>query len=260
MLDGLDEVVDPKIRQAVVNWVQRQMVAYRQNRFLVTSRPFGYRSNPLSGVTVLEIRPFTTEEVERFIHKWYLANEIMSKQKDDPGVRMRAKAEARALLQQLRNTPALFELTINPLLLTMIATVHRYSGKLPGHRVALYAEICEVFLGKRQQARGQLLELTPAQMQLVLEPLAYHLMVTGMRDMALDEVRTVIEKPLARVSSQMTSEAFLRLVENASGLLLERENGVYSFAHPTFQEYLSSTYTPLYGKSNWDTPWLRKWA
>jgi len=196
MLDGLDEVANPEVRQLVVNWVERQIAAYHKNRFLVTSRPFGYRSNPLVSVTVLEVRPFTAEQVEDFIHQWYLANEIMSKQKDDSGVRMRARAEANTFLRQLRNTPSLFDLTVNPLLLTMIATVHRYGGELPGNRVALYAEICEVFLGKRQQARGQVLELNPSQLQVVLKPLAYHMMIKGIREIALDEVRMVIDKKL----------------------------------------------------------------
>src|SRR5260221_10090232 len=123
----------------------------------------------------------------------------MNKQKDDPSLRMPARAEATALLERLRNTPALFDLTVNPLLLTMIATVHRYGGELPGNRVALYAEICEVFLGKRQLARGQVLELAPAQMQLVLEPLAYHMMIQGIRDIACDEAQTAIEEPLTWV-------------------------------------------------------------
>ena len=47
----------------------------------------------------------------------------------------------------------------------MIATVHRYRASLPGKRVALYAEICEVFLGKRQEARGIAQELSAAQKQ-----------------------------------------------------------------------------------------------
>ncbi|MEU7661934.1 hypothetical protein AB0B60_26120, partial [Streptomyces lincolnensis] len=31
----------------------------------------------------------------------------------------------------------------NPLLLTMIANVHRYRGQLPGSRAELYAEMCD---------------------------------------------------------------------------------------------------------------------
>ncbi|MBV9688342.1 MAG: NACHT domain-containing protein [Ktedonobacteraceae bacterium] len=240
MLDGLDEVADPKIRQVVADWVQRQMIAYCQNRFIVTSRPFGYHSNPLSGVTVLEVRLFAPEQVEQFIDKWYLANEIMTCQKDGLDVRTSARVKARELVQQLRNIPALFELTVNPLLLTMIATVHRYGRELPDNRAALYAEICKVFLGSRQRAPGQVLEITPVEMQMVLERLAYHLMVRGIRDIPLDGVRDVIQVPLKRLP--MSPEAFLQLIEDISGLLLERESGVYSFAHLTFQEYLAAMY------------------
>lgn len=242
MLDGLDEVADPEARLKVVDWVQRQMIAFKKNRFIVTSRPFGYYSNPLKGVAILEVLPFSHEQIELFVYQWYLANEIMSKQKDDPGVRMRARSEAKDLLQRLRNTPALFALTVNPLLLTMIGTVHRYSGQLPGNRMALYAEICEVFLGKRQQARGQVIELTPAQMQLVLEPLAYSLMLKGKRDVTVAEAQDAIEEPLERVKRGMLPETFLQLVENTSGLLLEQKSGVYSFAHLTFQEYLTAAH------------------
>ncbi|MGI9060689.1 MAG: NACHT domain-containing protein, partial [Ktedonobacteraceae bacterium] len=182
-------MADPHARQKVVDWVERQMTSWRGNRFLITSRPFGYSSNPLPNVAVLEVRPFTTEQVERFVHQWYLAIEIMSKLKDDPGVRMRASNDADALLQRLRTTPEIFDLTVNPLLLTMIATVHRYGGELPGNRCALYAEMCEVFLGKRQQARGQSLEFTPVQTQAVLAPLAAHMMSQGIRDIACDEAQ-----------------------------------------------------------------------
>jgi energy-coupling factor transporter ATP-binding protein EcfA2 len=242
MMDGLDEVADLETRKKVVDWVERQMVTHSENRFVITSRPFGYRGNPLSGVTVLEVRPFTSDQVKRFVHNWYIANEVMSAQKDDPGVRMAAQGGAEDLLRRLRSTPALSALAVNPLLLTMIATVHRYRSSLPGRRVELYAEICEVFLGKRQEARGLAQDLTPAQKQRVLQPLAYHMMCRQQREIPLENALAVVAEPLALVSPQSQGAEFLKMIENSSGLLLEREQGIYNFAHKTFQEYLAAVH------------------
>lgn len=101
MLDGLDEIADPKIRKAIVTWVEKQMKTHAQNQFVITSRPFGYRSNPLSGVTVLEVRPFSQQQVQKFVHNWYLANEIMAAKKNDPGVYMKAREGARGFVAPL---------------------------------------------------------------------------------------------------------------------------------------------------------------
>jgi predicted NACHT family NTPase len=196
MMDGLDEVADANTRRLVVSWVDRQIENNGNNRFLVTSRPFGYRDNPLSAVTVLVVRPFNSDQVRQFVHNWYLANEIMSAQKTDAGVQMAAAEGAEDLLRRLRNTPALSDLAVNPLLLTMITTVHRYRSSLPGRRVELYAEICDVFLGKRQQARGLSLDLTPAQKKQVLAPLALQMMRDRHREITLSEAAKAIADSL----------------------------------------------------------------
>jgi predicted NACHT family NTPase len=240
MLDGLDEVADMPTRKQVVEWVDQCMVAYGKNRFVLSSRPFGYKSNPLADVTVLQVRPFTTPQVEQFVHNWYIANEIMSSQRDDPGVREDARSGASDLLERLRSSSELSDLAVNPLLLTMIATVHRYRSRLPGRRVELYAEICEVFLGKRQEARGLPLDLTPAQKIRVLRQLAYSIMQKEVRDIETDEALKVIQEPLISVSPQAEGREFLTEVETRSGLLIELESGKYGFSHLTFQEYLTS--------------------
>lgn len=242
MLDGLDEVADLQTRRQVITWIEQCMAANGRNRFIISSRPHGYRSNPLSNVTVLQVRPFTSKQVDQFIHNWYLANELMSSQKDDPGVRENARSGAEDLIGRIRDTATLGELAVNPLLLTMITTVHRYRSSLPGRRVELYAEICEVFLGKRQQARGVVLDLTPAQKTRVLRPLAYQMMEKQMREIGKPDALEVIAGSLIAVSPEIKGEDFLKDVENGSGLLVERESGHYGFSHLTFQEYLTAVH------------------
>ena len=250
MLDGLDEVADAELRKKVCRWVEARMAASGDNRFLVTSRPFGYGSNPLAGVNCLEVRPFTIDQVREFVHNWYLANEIMSSRTEDEGVRLAAKEGAENLLRALRAKPALSDLAVNPLLLTMIATVHRYRSSLPGRRVELYAEICEVFLGKRQEARGLELEMTPPQKQRVLEPLAYFMIQFKWREIGSDNAAGFIAATLEQVKPDTSGEDFLKMVENSSGLIVERKSGVCSFAHLTFQEYLAAVHIQRRGLSD----------
>lgn len=132
LLDGLDEIADLEQRKIISSWVDNQIRNYPRCRFVLTARPQGYRDAPLHRAHVLEVQPFDSVQVRKFIESWYLANEIISSgNRDDTGVRQRALRDANDLLQRLRLLPSLSALTVNPLLLTMIAMVHRYHGALP---------------------------------------------------------------------------------------------------------------------------------
>jgi predicted NACHT family NTPase len=114
----------------------------------------------------------------------------------DDGVRHRAYKEAGDLLQRLRLSPSLTALTVNPLLLTMIAMVHRYHGALPATRVELYAEICEVLLGRWRQTKGVKETLTAAHKMSALRPLAAKMMESRLRDIATTDANSVVSTPL----------------------------------------------------------------
>lgn len=242
MLDGLDEVGDLSTRRRVAEWTEEQISTFPGNLWALTSRPFGYQEAPLSGFTILSVEPLRRHQISRFLHQWYLATEIKASQVDDEGVRLKADEGARNLLSRIDRSSDIAKLSVNPLLLTLIANVHRFRSSLPGRRVELYNEIFEVFLGRRQEARGVQMDLTPAQRKLVLQSLAWHLMQARKREIMSQEAAEWIRPQLEKVCPSSDPVEFLKSVERGSGLLLEIEAGNWSFAHKTFQEYLAAVY------------------
>ena len=244
LLDGLDEVADMQKRRIVSSWVDNQIRNYPKCHFLLTARPMGYRDAPLQRADVVEVQPFNDIQVQKFIENWYLANEIKaSGGKDDISVRYKANQESKHLIERLRATPQLSALTANPLLLTMIAMVHRYHGALPGSRAELYSEICEVLLRRWTQMKGIAHGKDPQKSLRVLQLLASYMMEKKFRDISIEEASLIIGKSAFQLSVRTEAvEDFLNDLQFSSGLLLERESGRWSFVHLTFQEYLTAAH------------------
>lgn len=265
LLDGLDEVADPADRSRVVAWVGRQIQRHPRNTYVVTSRPHGYESNPLPGAEVLQVRRFTWQQIERFLRQWSFATESRAREGTRQEIRTAADRSADDLLSRLRKQAALYDLASNPLLLTMTANVHRYRGQLPGSRAELYAEMCDVLLHRRSEARGlrDATGLTGPHKQHVAQHLALAMMKARVRDWSAREAARAIRRPLRHIPGQVTPEVFLEEARK-SGLIVEREHGVHGFAHLTLQEYLAAAQlsTPRADTAvltaSVDDPWWRE--
>lgn len=264
LFDGLDEVAHADDRLAVADWIDRQLAAHPNNHFVVTSRPYGLPGPLPAQVDVLIVRPFTGDQIQLFLDRWYLAAERHatsgSGRSAQRAVEMRARESAAKLGYRLRQHPALWDLAANPLLLTMIATAHRYRGALPEGRADLYGEICHALLSRRAQAKDLPELLSWPAKQALLATLAYQMMRDHVSSLPADRVLEVLRPQLERFSSSVTGEAFLDDV-SSHGLFIEAPAGRYSFAHQTFQEHLAARHvstTPDLVKSladNVSDPW-----
>ncbi|MGF1518512.1 MAG: GUN4 domain-containing protein [Nodosilinea sp.] len=244
LLDGLDEVADESQRQQISRWVDRQMYEYPDTPFILTSRPLGYEKAQLQeDVMVLEVESMTTEQIHTFVRNWYLATEVKSQGGEvDLGIREEAEQQANRLIAEIDRQPALAEMASNPLLLTMIATVHRRRASLPLNRVELYREICQVLLEKRQRAKGMTDVLTADQKQSVLQPLALDLTQRNTLKFTLAEVRPLLQAKLATLPGlDWTPEQFLKQLREVDALIAKEQEDVFEFAHRSFQEYLTAT-------------------
>lgn len=264
LLDGLDEVARPDDRSVVASWVDEQRRQYPKNDYIITSRPLGYQTARIEGASVLQVRDFTAMQVADFVRGWYRAAVRHGPDAGDKKAMREAMSEADDLLRTLDNRPALHDLTANPLLLTMMVNVHREGdGKLPDSRAELYAEIIQVVVWRRQEAKKNLPSSLPgAAREVPMQALAYTMMHRQRIYLLREEVLTVINSALRRWRDKVTADDLLRDA-STNGLLVERESGQYSFVHKTLQEYLAAVYILDNGDvrelaAAVDDPWWRE--
>jgi len=244
MFDGLDEVADANQRAGVSLWVSQQMRRYSEARFIVTSRPHGWLTAPVAEVTaVVQVEPFSFRDARTFVANWYLENERMREQRRmDTGIRMEAERRARVLTAEIERSAVLSELCVNPLLLTMITTVHDNQGTLPENRLALYKEIVEVLLSRRQKEKGLTDSLKSAQKQNLLQILAFELMQAKTRTFDMTNAEHWLGSVLNEMAdSNWTTAILIETIAQQSGLLVEREQDEFEFCHKSLQEYLAAT-------------------
>jgi formylglycine-generating enzyme required for sulfatase activity/energy-coupling factor transporter ATP-binding protein EcfA2 len=251
LLDGLDEVADPDLRRRVSRLVDAFTRAYPNCRYVVTSRIVGYTdaSHLTEGYVTTTVRDFTLDDVRKFLTQWHRFVAIGLMGPGDPA-ELHAADQTRQLLDAIEKNDRVRELAINPLMLTVIALIHRDQVKLPDRRAELYQEAVDVLLGKWDDARGVHESLTLngrpfdiSDRRLVLQQVALAMHEQSIKEIDTGPLRDLLAKQLAGADPRETDAAvarFLNVIQERTGLLIARAEGTYAFSHLTFQEYLAA--------------------
>jgi energy-coupling factor transporter ATP-binding protein EcfA2 len=250
LVDGLDEVTDEGQRKVVADWMQQQIHAYPAVRFILTSRPYGYVSNPLTAATILEIQPFSGEQIRLFTEKWYTTTLSMRMQRPVKAIKSAALKATEAFLGRINRSRALIDMASNPLLLWMMVHVHFYRGGLPDTRVQLYSEICQELLERRERNRSVSPLLTFRHELRVLQVLALEMMMRSLRYISRADAALIVSESVRQVNPDLSPEMLLKHIEETSSVIVERTVGIYEFAHKSFQEYLAATQVADWGLVN----------
>ncbi|MDJ1185491.1 GUN4 domain-containing protein [Roseofilum casamattae] len=266
MIDGFDEVKE-YWREAVSEWIGKEMNKYPQAYFILTSRPSGYNDfiPEYKLKSQLFIHPFNRHQQERFIHNWYGYQERYYRGgRDTPEVKSEAKRNADNLLQQLESRPKLNDLAKIPLLLNLIVNLHRsYPGEeLPKRRSDLYRKVVELQLKDRPLFRKIELLLPADEAEHVLQRLALYMVQENKPEIDYRLLYECIKALVQSFDSSVNAKALIRQLVEVSELLVKRDDG-YQFAHLSFQGYLAAkeiirTEREKVLIENWQESWWRE--
>lgn len=265
LLDGLDEVAEAKLRGRVARILEKFALRFKGCRFVVTSRETGYTdiARLVADFGLARVRDFNQREVQSFLRDWTRIVECKLANHESREILHLADQQSDRLIKALAANDRIAALAVNPLLLTVIALVHRYRARLPERRADLYAEAVDVLLARWDEGKGiddglcvagRLLDV--GDRRALLEPIALWLHEKQRRELELEELQAILRPRFSELFAPLGMEArtptltaqsavnkaiseFLECIEQRSGLLLPRGGG-YGFAHLTFQEYLAA--------------------
>jgi len=250
LLDGLDEVAEAGKRDRVVRRIESFLQQYHKNFAIVTSRPVGYNRDffRTKEFPHYQLQPFDDEKIEQFIDNWY------DSRVRDP---VEAKRRKESLRLALEESDRIKLLARNPLLLTIIALIHRYQAALPKERHKLYDKAVDTLLtswdaGKEIGMHRVLKLISLDDIRRLMEILAYWVHTQASvgnnneggtlidKDELISQLSREIKtlKAIEFDEAKAEAERFLSLVRDRAGLLNEQGQDRYAFVHKTFQEYL----------------------
>jgi len=248
LFDGLDEVADDARRLEIRDKIHTFVNGLPPEHLVfITSRIAGYsrthfRVERYRHFTLLD---FNDEEQEEFIKKWYRAR------LDNEG---EIETQKQDLLQALKPKPNIKELAANPLLLTIIAVIHRYEAELPEDRLTLYDKATESLLYQWDNVR-QIIDqkFTLRRKRQFLEKVGYTLQCqekgeesgTLMHRKQLESLLLEDFKQAFQCDDTAAADLvdeFIERIRLRSGLVVELGPGQYGFVHKTFQEYFAARY------------------
>lgn len=258
VLDGLDEVPEAS---GCRDRVKAAILEFRRDlpnvRILVTSRTYAYLHQQwrLQDFESSELAPFGEEQWNAFIEKWYA--ELSEIRRQIPMETARVKTAE--LQQSIADRPHLKELASNPLLLTLMASLHSLrGGTLPRERERLYDESVSLLMDAWERPKTvynnhgkavvisasaqEFLKLTArADIEKAIAKLAYQVHASqGHQQGVADISEGQLLAALNSISKDTNPALLAEYVRDRAGLLTHHGEGVYRFPHRTFQEYLAA--------------------
>lgn len=240
LMDGLDEVPMAEMREKVKLQLEDIVQRYPKNRFMLTCRTQVMVSIPV-GFTFVEVADFDEEQVKQFVQNWFSVSSKSS---------VEATQHCEKFNNAIEKNLALKELTVTPVLLSLMCLVMQDEGEIPSQITWLYKKGIKLLLSKWNETKDidkwevgseTYRKLSIEKKEELLTEIAVHTFENP-DSFVLFEEENIAPKisEYLQLASYKEAIVVLRAIESQHGLLVERADELWSFSHLTFQEYFTT--------------------
>ncbi len=266
LLDALDEASGAldgggDLRAAVARQVSAFIRHYgpRGNRFALTSRPRAYQDEGVMRQALPQPQVCDVFDLDAEGYGRLIANLLTVLTGDEAT----GRAEAADLVERIAANQQLSDLAGNPLLCTTLVLVYKYRGRrLPERRVDVLHEIVTLLLGRWEEERRDVASpdelarlgttaLTTEQAihfrRRALVAVAWQMQQANLAEMQAEAAVECLasyycaEERTDRPTAARWARGFLEVAHERSGLFIAVDEGMHTFAHQAFREYLAAT-------------------
>ncbi|MGI5237921.1 hypothetical protein [Dactylosporangium sp. CA-139066] len=222
VLDGLDEVIDPTLRPALLAAIRRFADTYPGASLLVTTRPYASIDADLAAFRRVAIAPWTETMAHRYLSTLTSYTPFDTQQLWE-------------WVSQATERPALFG---TPFGLQLLAAFAYRFGRMPQNFTMMLDETITATISREGQ-RGTV-SVPFIELRQALESIAF-----AMQSRPDNRVSITHDELLRQVSSLVAGQSAPEIVSNLvsrSLVLREIEATTYAFTHTAFREHLAAAY------------------
>jgi hypothetical protein len=249
VLDGLDEVAEPKVRERVVNEIDRIAARLgsstrRKFQLVVTTRPnsSGLAEPSPERFETLHLSPLTSDLQTRYLRKWADVNDIRG-------------AKRRELIGVFRDRVAedhIAQLADNPMQLTILLyLMNRRGESVPAARTPLYTQYMDTLLD-REVVKSDIVKDNRRSVEEVTSYLGWHMqsrseMDAGHGRMPLKSIERALLVYLYEVEGQTDLvKTIFTAVSDRFWALSSKVSGTFEFAVQPVREYFAARFLAQY--------------
>lgn len=241
-LDGLDEVLDIKLRRELVRRIAGVVNAFPASGFVVTSRVTGYDEAPLQDgllYRALRTRAFRPREVEDYA-EWFFRNHGMGRYRKELGV-----------AGFMRQTEPIADIRSNPLMLGVLCGLYASGRSVPADRTEVYRDCARMLFEQWDQLKATYTTVVDHEVaERAIRKLAHQVLISGREDVQLATLHEFLaatyetELGCDPLTADRKSTQTIALWRGRLWILTfdGRRNGEdwYRFSHRTFLEFFAA--------------------